>query len=224
VAAAVCHYSIFFLLSVMRSDQDNFIAGWKTSTDWQVLRARLLANALGAWQEAFADFFQTRLTLRYLHPIKVLQDNGTFRGEGFSIVAIQCSLIEFLESTAQGTTYRYLRRGEALAPHEYSSSRDVFVAFLKDRMPFSATFDETSAQDFYVGVRCGLLHEARTRNGWRIWAKGPAQTVANVSERIVYRDNFQQALLEYIQDYGEKLQHDERLQQAFVYKFDSLCT
>lgn len=207
----------------MTTAQDSYIAGWKTPTDWKALRSRLFAGESGAWSEAFTDFFDSRLNLRYLHPIKVLQSNGTFQGEGFSIAAIQCSLIEFLESTAQGTTYRYLRRGETLAPHEYTSSQEVFVAFLINRSPFSATFDAASSQDFYISVRCGLLHEARTKNGWRIWAKGPAGVVSNVAERIMYRDNFQESLLEYIKDYSERLQHDHALQQAFIRKFDSLC-
>lgn len=211
-------------MNIISTAQDNYIAGWKTAADWQSLRVRLLASASGAWDEAFTTFFETRLNLRYLHPIKVLQDNGTFQGEGFSIVAIQCSLVEFLESTAQGVNYRYLRRGEALAPYEYKASQNVFVAFLRDRAPLSATFDEASAQDFYINVRCGLLHEARTKNGWRIWAKGPSGIVANVVERIVYRDNFQDALLEYIQGYGQRLPHQPVLQQAFIRKFDSLCT
>jgi hypothetical protein len=208
----------------MSTRKDNYIAGLKTPADWQALRVRLLAAAPGAWHEAFTAFFETRLSLRYLHPIKVLQDNGTFQGEGFSIVAIQCSLVEFLESTAQGTNYRYLRRGEVLAPYEYNSSQVVFVAFLGERAPFSATFDEASAQDFYIGVRCALLHEAQTKNGWRIRAKGPVGTVANVAERIVYRDNFQAALLAYIKGYGERLLHEPVLQHAFIRKFDSVYT
>lgn len=207
----------------MKYGDDHQIAGWKTRADWEAIRARLLAGAPDAWNEAFTDFYETRLNLRYLHPIKVLQDNGTFQGEGFAIVAIQCSIIEFLESTEQGTNYRYVRPGEALGDYEYKASQDIFVAFLMDKAPFSATFNKASAQDFYIGVRCGLLHEARTKNGWRIWAKGPAGIVANVTTRIVYRDNFQEALLAYIKSYGEKLPREPQLQHAFIRKFDSLC-
>jgi len=199
------------------------IAGWKTPVDWQALRPRLSASNTEAWREAFADFYETRLSLRYLHPIKVLQDNGTFQGEGFAIVAIQCSLIEFLESTEQGKNYRYVQRGGTLGIDEYKSSQDIFVAFLTGRAPFSATFDEATAQDFYIGVRCGLLHEARTKNGWRILAKSPAGAVVSVSERIVYRDNFQEALLAYVKNYSERLLHEPNLQQAFIRKFDRLC-
>jgi hypothetical protein len=110
-----------------------------------------------------------------------------------------------------------------LGPYEYSSSQDIFVTFLKSRAPFARTFDDASALDFYVGVRCGLLHEARTRNGWRIWAEGPSEIVANISERIVYRNNFQAALLAYIRAYGQALCSNASLQQGFIRKFDSLC-
>jgi hypothetical protein len=208
----------------MNNVSGNFIAGWKTPADWLALRVRLLNDPAGPWDEAFTEFFKARLDLRYLQPIKVLQENGTFSGEGFSIVAIQCSLIEFLESTTQGTNYRYLRRGEMLAPFEYTSSQEVFVSFLRDRAPFKLVFDEKSAIDFYVNVRCAMLHEARTKNGWRIWAKGPDSFVANVAERVVFRDNFQGALLDYIEEYGNRLPHEIELQRAFVRKFDNLSS
>ena len=199
------------------------IAGWKTSADWQALRLRLSAGDVDAWREAFEDFYETRLSLRYLHPIEVLQQNGTFQGEGFAIVAIQCSLIEFLESTEQGKNYRYVRGGESLGLNEYKSSQDMFVAFLAGRAPFSGAFNDVTAKDFYIGVRCGLLHEARTKNGWRILGKSPTGAVASVDERIVYRDDFQKALCAYVKNYGERLPHDPNLQQAFIRKFDSLC-
>lgn len=207
----------------MKNEDDHQIAGLKTRADWESIRVRLLAGAPNAWHEAFTAFYETRLNLRYLHPISVLQDNGTFQGEGFAIVAIQCSLIEFLESTEQGTNYRYVPRGAALGVYEYNASQDIFVAFLRDQAPFSATFNEESAKNFYIGVRCGLLHEARTKNGWCIRAKGPVGMVADVASRIVYRDNFQEALLAYIKSYGEKLLCEPQLQDAFIRKFDSLC-
>lgn len=207
----------------MSTDKETCIAGSKTRTDWNALRVRLLLPEAEAWKEAFKDYFETRLNLRYLNPIKILQEHDTTKGEGFSILAIQCSLIEFLESTAQGKNYRYISRGQVLGPHEYSSSRKFFIAFLTDRVPFSNTFNKKSADDFYAGVRCGLLHEAQTKNGWRIKARSPNGVVANIQERIVYRNNFHLALLEYINLYGVQLQADTQLQQAFIRKFDALC-
>lgn len=208
----------------MSRSPDTFVAGWKSDKDWLACRPSLVAGAdSSVWEAAFEDYFRPRLALRYLDPIKVLQDNGTYQGEGFSIAAIQCTLIEFLESARQGLKYRYLRNGEKLGPNEYSSSKTIFISFLCNREPFSNTFDEASAVDFYAGVRCGLLHEAQTKNGWKIWAKGPNDIVADVKEHIVFRDNFQSALLSYVESYKYALLQDPALQSAFVRKFDSLC-
>lgn len=209
----------------MSRSTDTFVSGWKTDKDWLAFRPHLVAGAdVATWAAAFEDYFRPRLALRYLDPIKVLQDNGTYQGEGFSIAAIQCTLIEFLESARQGLKYHYLRNGEKLGPNEYSSSKNIFVTFLCNREPFSNTFDEISAVDFYAGVRCGLLHEAQTKNGWKIRAKGSdGDIVADVKERIVYRDNFQSALLSYVESYKSALLLDAGLQSAFVRKFDSLC-
>ena len=208
----------------MTCTSETFIAGSKTEGDWLAFRERLVPSAsTSLWEVAFDDYFRPRLALRYLDPIKILQDNGTYQGEGFSIAAIQCTLIEFLESTAQGLTYRFQRNGEKLGPFEYSSSKRIFIAFLCTRKPFSGTFDETSALDFYEGVRCGLLHEAQTKNGWKVWAKSFDNAIANVKERVVYRDGFQNGLLEYVESYKYDLLSNSAIQSAFVRKFDSLC-
>jgi hypothetical protein len=208
----------------MTGASDTFIAGKRTAEDWREFRQTLRAGGdASVWQKAFEEYFLGRLNLRYLHPIRILQEHGTFQGEGFSIAAIQCTLIEFLESTVQGISYRHLRKGETLGPHEYSASGDVFVNFLCKREPFLNDFDEALAREFYVGVRCGLLHEARTKNGWRIWAAGPLGKIIDGSARILYRNNFQAALETFIIDYGKALQEERVLQDAFIRKFDSLC-
>jgi hypothetical protein len=188
----------------------------KTTVNWQALRVRLLANEPAAWDEAFDDYVCERLRPRYLEPIQVLQESGKFRGEGFSIVAIQCGLVEFLESTMQGINYRHQGGGK----YEYRKSQKVFVAFLENRKPFSDTFKNGSALDFYIGVRCGLMHEAQTKNGWRIKANGAA--VADIAGKIIYRNNFQKALHQFINQYGIDLKNIPGLQQAFIRKFDNL--
>ena len=68
-----------------------------------------------------------------------------------------------------------------------------------------------------------FLHEARTKGGWRIWAKSPAATVVSAAPKIVYRDDFHAALLEFIEWYKGALPSDKALQEAFIRKFDSLC-
>jgi len=141
-------------------------------------------------------------------------------------MAIQYSLIEFLESTVTGLSYRYIRdkKKERLGLYEYSDSRKVFVNFLRHRQPFCDHFtDQTIAGDFYSSVRCGLLHEARTKNGWTIKARAPKGALIDAAKKIVYRNNFQLALVKFIECYKEVLLTDVSLQAAFIRKFDSLC-
>jgi hypothetical protein len=206
---------------------DVHIAGSLTTDDWNDFRATLTPGGDPAvWSKAFEDYFYTRLSLRYLGPIKVLQENGTFQGEGFAIAAVQCSIIEFLESTVLGKSYRLVRpRGAPpLTPHEYSSSSDVFVSFLVNRGPFKNDFKTAiAARDFYEGVRCGLLHEARTKNGWTIWARSGEGKTADTAQKIMFRDNFQTGLLAFVEWYRGSLPTDNGLQEAFIRKFDSLC-
>lgn len=203
----------------------DLISGWKTVQDWQKARSAL---AIGGdnygWRNAFEDFFRTRLELRYLSPIRVLQEHGTLSGEGFSIAAIQCSLIEFLESTFQGIKYRYVRDPSQLGPYEYSSSSGVFVNFLTKRLPFANQFSSDVAKDFYGNVRCGLLHEARTKGGWRIWATDPGCRIIDSTNKLLFRDNFQEALLAFVEAYGRDLETTPDYQAAFIRKFDDLCT
>lgn len=219
------------------------IAGLKTVGEWNELKEKLIReNSQSLWEEAFNDYFLARLASRYLEPIKLLQKYGTLEGEGFSITAIHCSLIEFLQSTYEGKNY--VHRGGAETAVQYSDSREIFVRFLRDNIPFKNSFtiafknssNEDLAIDFYRNVRCGLLHEARTKGGWKILAKsqnGDLISIVSVTEKIIYRDNFHWGLLEFIEWYRKKLLSDcltqevsmplEGIRQAFIRKVNSLC-
>jgi hypothetical protein len=204
---------------------DSVIAGKKRISHWHAFKARLVIGGEPApWRRAFQDYFHARLSNRYLNPLKVLQKSGTGQGEGFSIVAIQCSLIEFFESTLQGMSYRYSRNGNPpLGMYEYSNSGLMFESFLTNRTPFNGEFTQQHARDFYVSVRCGVLHEARTKSGWTIRAKSGTGQIIDSNLRIVYRDNFQIALGTFVKWYKTELPSSVSLQEAFLRKFDSLC-
>ncbi|MDZ7583698.1 MAG: hypothetical protein U0938_02605 [Thiobacillus sp.] len=204
------------------------IARYKTARDWCDFRDEfnLPKNPCPEiWVRAFDEYFYPRLETRYFHPIEAIKCIDKSEGEGFSILAILCTLIEFLESTAQGIKYRHLKRGEQkkdLLPYEYSSSEDTFKSFLTNRHPFCNHFDLASATTFYEDIRCGLLHEARTKNGWKIWEKSGNQSIID-PRKVIYRNDFQRAIEEFIAWYQNELQHNPLLQAAFVRKFDHLC-
>jgi hypothetical protein len=192
----------------------------KTIGDWKAIRDQLSAGVPAeTWEGVLGDFYHERLKSRYLDPIKAIRSKPIFKGEGFAIVAIQCSLIEFLESCLQGKNYRY--RNPA-PPHEYNRSADLFVSFLTERQPFKPHFDRPLANAFYTEVRCAVLHEARTKGKWVIMAKNPS-LIVDSNERILYRDNFQEAIIQFTSDYRSKVPHDVELQKAFIRKFDHLC-
>jgi hypothetical protein len=206
------------------SGDDPYITRDKRASDWRAFRAMLMVGGdPTAWERAFTEYFRARLSLRYLNPIRLLQEHGSAEGEGFSILAVQCTLIEFFESTVQGLNYRYVRRGATSRPHEYSDSAALFTGFLCTREPFASEFDQNLADDFYAGVRCGLLHEARTKNGWLVWTSDGSGKLVDRGRKVVFRDSFQRGLDAFIAWYEKALPHDATLQHAFIRKFDSMC-
>ncbi|MEJ2229129.1 MAG: hypothetical protein P8Y67_13045 [Alphaproteobacteria bacterium] len=210
----------------MMMPQGTKIAGMKTVADWQKLKATLIVGGDAApWKNAFEDFFHERLRTRYFDPIEKLSQMTCKNGEGFSIVTIHCSLIEFLSSTFEGKNYRYRSKDDPLlGEFEYSKSKDMFVRFLSQYPPFRDMFqNKAAAQDFYVNVRCKLLHEAQTKGGWRIRVDPSAVQAIDTQAKIVYRNKMQEAFDLFTQWYGEKLPENDELQRAFIRKFDSLC-
>lgn len=203
------------------------IAGWKTVGDWNAVKTLLSDfNNTDLWSKVFNDFYLTRLNDRYLNPIKLIKGNGGYIGEGFSIMTIICSLIEFLETTHQGKNYRFIKNGDpVLGLFEYSKSRQIFIDFLTIQVPFNAQFNNQTAEDFYRNIRCGLLHEARTNGSWTIWGNSGNKTLIKktANETIIFRDDFYEAILEFITSYKTNLLLSTVRKEAFIRKFDKLC-
>lgn len=202
------------------------IAGEKTDADWQELKARIVADHSNAdwWQEAYDEFYKKRIDTRYLDPIRAIDDRQC--GEGFAITALICTLFEFLETCEQGKNFRMQGKGEALAEHEYSQrdAHTYFEAFL-EQTPFRGEFPTKLIKSFYKDVRCGLLHEARTKGGWLISSNCSPRLVEEVGpSKTLYRRRLVELLNEYFSDYRRRLLENRTTQEAFIRKFDFLCT
>jgi hypothetical protein len=195
------------------------IAPGKTKNDWRDFGKNLVPGGDELlWAEAFQSFLFARLRSRYIDPIAAVRHGSKWNGEGFTIVSIQCALIEFLAALREGKKFRY---DNPTPPHEYNTSSDLFCDFLRKTDPFGKLFTKRQAKDFYVNVRCGLLHEARTKGNWIIWASGtPA---VDCHRKIVYRDSFQTLIEEYVKNYGLELLSDTLLQEAFIRKYNDLA-
>lgn len=127
---------------------DTAIAPGYEVEDWKKDRIELINDinndclSLELWKKAYNHFYE-RIESRFLNPIRWILENGENRGEGFSVVALQCILIEFLESFYQGLIYT--TKKEDLRPFEYNSSKKLFREFLLKHMPFSDYFTKKSA-------------------------------------------------------------------------------
>ena len=211
----------------VHSNDEMEIAGKRTVTDWNNLRDKLNDHP-NLWETAFDDFFYSRLKTRYLNPIHLFQTYGENTGEGFSIVSLQCALIEFLQTTRDGANFKNGRGkyNPENGNYEYgSSSKHIFAKFLTEQEPFKSNFSKKMAKDFFSNVRCSLLHEARTTGNWRIKAKSKGSETIKVEDGITFlqRDHFQRDLEAYIWRYKNELLSDTTLQEAFIRKFDALC-
>jgi hypothetical protein len=115
--------------------------------------ARYRELEMARQKEPIARFVEQRFRERYISPASC---DGA---HGFSIMANCCLMIEALESFYQGwedTEYK---------------SRQAFESFFKREPRFQVL--QPRCGDFYYDVRCGILHQAETKGGWRIRRSGP---------------------------------------------------
>jgi hypothetical protein len=205
------------------------IAGRYTDQHWMAFKKHLLSEPdQSLWERAFSQYYRMRIDTRYLNPIASIQRHDTERGEGFAIVALFCSLIEFLESCEKGYNFHFIgRSNDRLQPYEYNERQALsyFKDFLRTRTPFDKLVPSALVDSFYQDVRCGLLHEARTKGSWYIstaWSSGAL--ISQESGKIkLFRNQLVPALETYFSDYRSRLLVNQSTQEAFIRKFDFLC-
>jgi hypothetical protein len=118
-------------------------------------------------------------------------------GYGFAIMALCSLLIETMECYRQGLPSSSTSDLGSLkasptnisAPMEYKldgltfpGSKEIFKIFFT-RDQHQVFFPGVDGETFYRNIRCGLLHQAQTKDGWRIvrtgkfWDPGPAKQI-----------------------------------------------
>lgn len=201
------------------------ISGDKKIKDWIKLRSEIDNNPNddNLWEKAFNEFLYNRIETRYLNPIKEINKKFNYQGEGFSIVTLQCALIEFLETTITGETYKYSNPNPK--NFEYNKSKLKFINFLEKRFPFNKIFDSDLATRFYENVRCGLLHEAQTKVSWLIRVDNKRNLIENRSNGTIVFDRikFQELLEIFFKRYKEDLKKNNNLKNALKRKINSIC-
>jgi len=226
--------------------EDTKIAGDYTVQTWIELRKQLLGDSPQKedWEKAF-KIFKKRVESRFLDPIdKIIQDKEK-KGEGFAAAALQCVLIEFLQALFEGKIYRpplskaeVEKRSELSGipdtakirnhcePNEYAKSKDLFVDFLVTHEPFKNDFptNRILANKVFTTIRCGLLHEAATKEDSKIRAENGEFLIEETSEGVIfYRNKFQSSLKEFLENYKSRLLQDDLLKENFIRKMDDIC-
>ncbi len=199
------------------------IADKFTDDDWGNLQKELRADFYNEelWCKAL-DVFETRINERYIKPAEEIQNNLSISGEGFSITAILCSVIETLETFYEGKCYKYEK---PINNNEYGNgnSKSLFVNFLSTKEPFRNIFNEDLADDFFRNVRCALLHEAMTRNGWLIRIDTDVLVEQKENGKVLNRFYFLEDIKNYISIYKKVVLGSKERKNAFIRKMNCIC-
>lgn len=212
-------------------EEDTFISGFVPVSSWKDIRLDLINSTLPDsdnhpdWDSAY-KLLEERIVTRFIDPIKWILSKKKDVGEGFSAVALQCILIEFLEALYEGKIYTTSKKPRGF---EYHSSKELFCNFLMKRKPFSDYFkQQENAEGFFDNIRCGLLHEAATKESSRI-NNAPTHDMIVLFEKNdptnmrIYRENFFNAVLQFIEEYKKSLLTNAELKTNFIRKMDDIC-
>jgi len=82
------------------------------------------------------------------------------QGHGFSMMAVACIAIETLQAFYEGL------------PDTRGRSAEMFRKFFSNDDLVGRLSAFNDADWFYTDIRCGILHQAETRGGWRILRRG----------------------------------------------------
>lgn len=175
----------------------------------------------GTWYNAI-DIFNNIIKFRYIDPIDAILNLNLNIGEGIFILQNQVILIEILATFKAGKIYNK----EDSSGFFYNNA-SVFIDFTKETELFRNVLEpfnlmiynninsQRSYLDFYLDVRCGLLHEGILKNNWdvnnnrNINANDLSFVKLERGERVIYRNILQTVIKEYLKQYIDLLKNSE---------------
>jgi hypothetical protein len=167
------------------------------------------ACELAGDRPAIARLIRRRFSERYLEPLaSIPRENKS----GFLTMAICCLMIEALQSFREGREHNKAR----------GASQDCFERFFSDTPSFSLSPE--AARDFYKHIRCGILHQAETLDGWRILRKG--SLAVDLETKTINANLFVKALADSLDHYCAILEQSSwtsPLWQNARKKLEAIC-
>ncbi len=151
-------------------------------------------------RQCLGEFIKQRFSERYFDPV----ENSKLKN-GFAIMAISCLVIEAIESFYKGL------------PDTKGASKEMFCDFFNR----AGGFNSFSSKDdwFYRDIRCGILHQAETRGGWRILRSEP---LLDMNHKAINSAKFIKELQNVVEQYAVEIQTDELLWKNFCKKMTAV--
>ena len=131
---------------------------------------------------------------------------------GFLKMAVSCLMIETMESFRQG---KKDTKGKGVGQR-------MFLDFFTIEEKLFPGFKEI-ASDFYTSIRCGILHQAETTNGWRILRKDAILDKAN---KTINSSKFVKSLEKALENYIESLKNNDfksTIWKHALFKIEDVC-
>jgi hypothetical protein len=198
-----------------------------TASDWKGLA--MATSAKPDWSTA-VDIFADRINGRYMAQVKAMRGHAEFQireWSGFAILALDCLVIETLGQFYCGFDESPNPRDRVLNSRGWSHM-DFYIDYMRSiaTLAQSGAFDtDCKKRLFYKHFRCGILHQAQTKQKSRVRYDEPvmvafADNADHCQGLIVDRDKLHDALVEEIEAYKKVLLNGTNLQkrQNFIKK------
>lgn len=186
---------------------------------WRNLRPSLtVGNDIKAWSDAIG-VLKDRIESRFFEPIQRLRNasDSADLGFGFAMLTLDCLLIDTIQSFREGR----------IKGSEQSTSKAFLNFFrLSDSLNGEFRSRRIIVDEFFDAIRCGLMHDGETRQGWRVRKCDENKILEKSADGyILYRDNFHAAIQNEFHKYLQDLASGTNtlLQENFVKRMDAIC-
>jgi hypothetical protein len=162
-------------------------------------------------RKALAAFIYDRLYGRYLKPFDYPCDEFKKKYKsGFALMANCCLLIETYVSFIEVKYRKTENKSREVFGHFFTSEKrfgEFSVGGINAKGLIAGAKEGGIPNDFYFNVRCGILHNGETRNGWTITRK-PTKPLFNAQNKEVNATKFANTLKLVLRDYVHKLNNE----------------
>lgn len=112
----------------------------KKKKNWLIIRNKLNQNYFydDNWEDAII-LFDNRLKQKFFNPLQQIIDKKPLKGEGFSILTVQCALIEMFAPFRKGKIFNHNRTNTS-PRYEYKESQKMFTSLLRTASVFKDNF------------------------------------------------------------------------------------